>query len=82
MIWAPGGSQRPYSSPKSMGSKSERTHWIRKMASTVAPSHAEELDLYTLANNVPFDDRVNHEADVFDLSLPLMKTVSKTTAVI
>lgn len=77
VIWAPGGSQRPYSSPKSMGSKSERTHWIRKMASTVAPSHAEELDLYTLANNVPFDDRVNHEADVFDLSLPLMKTYLK-----
>lgn len=77
VIWAPGGSQRPYSSPKSMGSKSERTHWIRKMASTVAPSHAEELDLYTLANNVSFDDRVNHEADVFDLSLPLMKTYLK-----
>lgn len=77
VIWAPGGSQRPYSSPKSMGSRSERTHWIRKMASTVAPSHAEELDLYTLANNVPFDDRVNHEADVFDLSLPLMKTYLK-----
>ena len=37
VIWAPGGSQCPYSSPKSMGSKSERTHWIRKMASTVAP---------------------------------------------
>lgn len=77
VIWAPGGSQRPYSSPKSMGSRSGRTHWIRKMASTVAPSHTEELDLYALANNVPFDDRVNHEADVFDLSLPLMKTYLK-----
>ncbi len=38
VIWAPGGSQRPYSSPKSMGSKTERVHWIRKMASTIAPS--------------------------------------------
>ena len=26
---------------------------------------------------MPFDDRVNHEADVFDLSLPLMKTYLK-----
>ena len=77
VVWVPGGSQRPYSSPKSMSSRSGRIHWIRKMASTVAPSHAEELDLYTLANNVPFDDRVNHEADVFDLSLPLMKTYSR-----
>lgn len=74
VIWSPGGSQRPYSSPKSMGSKTERVHWIRKMASTIAPSHEEELDLYNLANNVPFDDRVNHEAEISDLSLPLIKT--------
>lgn len=74
VIWSPGGSQRPYSSPKSMGSKTERVHWIRKMASTIAPSHEEQLDLYNLANNVPFDDRVNHEAEISDLSLPLIKT--------
>lgn len=77
VIWAPGGSQRPYSSPKSMGSKTERVHWIRKMASTIAPSHEEEIDLYNLANNVPFDDRINHEADISDLSLPLIKTYLK-----
>lgn len=77
VIWAPGGSQRPYSSPKSMGSKTERVHWIRKVASTIAPSHEEEIDLYNLANNVPFDDRINHEADISDLSLPLIKTYLK-----
>ena len=77
MIWAPGGSQRPYSSPKSMGAKSERVHWIRKMASTVAPSQEEDRELYNLANNVPFDDRVNHSADVSDLNLPLIKAYLK-----
>lgn len=77
VIWAPGGSQRPYSSPKSMGSKTERVHWIRKVASTIAPSHEEEIDLYNLANNVPFDDRINHETDISDLSLPLIKTYLK-----
>ena len=30
VVWAPGGSVRPYSSPKSMGKKSERIYWIRK----------------------------------------------------
>lgn len=51
VVWAPGGSVRPYSSPKSMGKKSERIYWIRKMASTLAPSEAERRDLYSLANN-------------------------------
>ena len=75
MIWCPGGSQRPYSSPKSMGrnKKSEHVHWIRKMASTVGPSHEEERELYNLANNVPFDDRICHAAEVSDLSAPLIK---------
>ncbi len=73
VIWAPGGSQRPYSSPKSMGKKSERILWIRKMSSTIQPSHEEERELYNLANNVPFDDRVNHGAEVSDLNLSLIK---------
>lgn len=73
VIWAPGGSTRPYSSPKSMGKPSERIHWIRKMASTIAPSESEKRDLYNLANNVPFDDRINHEAEVDDLNLTLIK---------
>ena len=73
VVWAPGGSVRPYSSPKSMGKKSERIYWIRKMASTLAPSEAERRDLYSLANNIPFDDRVNHDAEVDDLSITLIK---------
>lgn len=73
-IWAPGGSQRPYSSPKTMGKKaSERVYWIRKMASTISPTEAQKRDLYDLANNIPFDDRVNHEADISDLNLSLIK---------
>ena len=71
----PRGSQRPYSSPKSVGKdkKGERVRWIRKMASTVEPSHEEERELYNLANNVPFDDRICHAAEVSDLSMPLIK---------
>lgn len=73
VVWAPGGSVRPYSSPKSMGKKSERIYWIRKMASTLSPSEAERRDLYNLANNVPFDDRVHHGAEVDDLNITLIK---------
>lgn len=78
VVWAPGGSVRPYSSPKVVtGGKSERVYWIRKMASTIAPSEEEKRELYNLANNVPFDDRVNHSAELSDLSVPLIKSYLK-----
>ena len=78
VIWAPGGSVRPYSSPKSIGKQaSERIYWIRKMASTIAPTEEEKRDLYQLSNNVPFDDRINHEAELSDLNLPLIQSYLK-----
>jgi len=78
VIWAPGGIIRPYSSPKSMAKDDkERIYWIRKMASTIAPTEEEKRDLYTLANNVPFDDRINHEADITDLNITLIQSYLK-----
>lgn len=74
IAWAPGGSNRPYSSPKNMAKDcKERINWIRKMASTIMPSDEELRDLYTLANNVPFDDRVNHQAELNDLNITLIQ---------
>ena len=51
--------------------------FIRKMASTIAPSEAEKRDLYNLANNIPFDDRVNHEAELADLNITLIQSYLK-----
>jgi ATP-dependent DNA helicase RecG len=73
VLWCPGGSTRPYSSPRTMGAKSERVQWIRHMASTVAPSAEETRELYELSNNVPFDDRVNYEASLSDLNITLIE---------
>lgn len=36
---------------------------------TVEPSDDEEKDLFNLANRVPFDDRVNHQAELAALIL-------------
>lgn len=74
VLWCPGGSVRPYSCPRSMakGDK-ERVCYIRKLASTIEPSNEELRDLYTLANNVPFDDRPNHAAVLEDLNPTLIK---------
>ena len=80
VIWAPGGNLRPYSSPRTMARDSkERIYYIRKMSSTIAPSESEKRDLYSLANNIPFDDRVNHEAELADLNITLIQSYLKET---
>ena len=74
VVWAPGGSNRPYSSPRNMAKDcKEKVCWIRKMASTIQPSEEELRDLYSLANNVPFDDRVNHQGELNDLNITLIQ---------
>ncbi len=84
VIWCPGGAVRPYRSPtafiydkgKAKHSK-EDTYWIRKMSSTIAPSTEELNDLFSLANRTPFDDRINHKAELSDLNYTLIKAYLK-----
>lgn len=72
------GDSRPYSSPKTMAKDNkERIHYIRKMSSTVEPSNDEEKDLFNLANRIPFDDRVNHQAEMSDLNITLIQNYLK-----
>lgn len=54
-----------------------RAYYIRRMSSTIVPSEAEKRDLYNLANNIPFDDRVNHEAELADLNMALIQSYLK-----
>lgn len=78
VLWCPGGDNRPYSSPKTMAKDNkERIHYIRKASSTIEPSDEEEKDLFNLANRIPFDDRVNHQADISDLNIVLIQNYLK-----
>lgn len=78
VIWCPGGDNRPYSSPKTMEKNNkERIHYIRKASNSVEPSDDEEKDLFNLANRVPFDDRVNHQAELSDLNITLVQNYLK-----
>ncbi len=78
VLWCPGGDNRPYSSPKTMGKDNkERIHYIRKMSNTVEPSDDEVKDLFNLANRIPFDDRVNHQAEISDLNITLIQSYLK-----
>lgn len=78
VIWCPGGETRPYSSPKTMEKNNkERVHYIRKSSNSVEPTDDEEKDLFNLANRVPFDDRVNHKAEMSDLNITLIQNYLK-----
>lgn len=78
MIWCPGGETRPYSSPKTMDKDNkERIHYIRKSSNSVEPTDDEEKDLFNLANRVPFDDCVNHKAEMSDLNITLIQNYVK-----
>jgi predicted HTH transcriptional regulator len=78
VVWAPGGNSRPYSAPRSMAKDNrQRAYYIRKLSSTVAPSEDELRDLFTLSNNIPFDDRVNHVAELTDLNITLIQSYLK-----
>lgn len=73
-IWVPGGYDRPYNAPKSLGKdKSQRLRYVRRFSNTVQSSPADERELMELAARVPYDDRVNHGATMDDLDRALME---------
>ncbi|MCC3152600.1 putative DNA binding domain-containing protein [Hymenobacter sp. BT770] len=76
IIWIPGGQTRPYKAPLSIGkdSKSQKVYWVRHFANTVqVRTEADEQRLLELAAKVPFDDRINHQANISDLSPALIR---------
>ena len=75
VIWCPGGYGRPYSSPKTMDKDNrEKVCYIRKGSITAEPTDDELKELYTLSNRTPYDDQVNHKAELSDLNITLIKS--------
>ena len=78
VIWVPGGDERPYKCPIKIYTekgqlKSNKAYYIRKMSNTIRANTHEERELIALARNVPFDDRINQEAAIGDMSLALVR---------
>ena len=74
LVWCPGGYERPYQCPKKPSAKnSEKIYYIRKMASTIEATELDVKELVALAHNIPFDDRINHKAELKDLKYPLLR---------
>jgi ATP-dependent DNA helicase RecG len=78
VIYVPGGDNRPYRAPKTLGSKkSEKVFWVRKGSTTVVADDQDRQKLFELANKIPFDDRINPQASINELSLSLMQSFLK-----
>lgn len=74
LVWCPGGYERPYQCPKKPSMKnSGKIYYIRKMASTIEATDLDVKELIALSHNIPFDDRINHKADIKDLKYPLVR---------
>ena len=74
VLWIPGGSNRPYEVPEDITvKKKEYFYYIRKYANSVKANKQEREELIGLANQVPFDDRANTEANLDDISFTLLR---------
>lgn len=77
VLWIPGGESRPYKCPVNFPTdkavkKGEKAYYIRKLANSVRANQAEEKELFLLAGNVPFDDRINMRAQIADMRPSLL----------
>lgn len=81
VIWAFASDMRPHKARVKLGGKSvskDSAYYIRKFASTTVASQAQEIELLETASRTPFDDRVNHDAELIDLDPVLIKRHLKT----
>ena len=74
LIWVNAGSNRPYEVPRDVTASTKDYHYyIRRFSSTVQANVEEKKELISLTANIPFDDRVNHKASLYDISINLIQ---------
>jgi ATP-dependent DNA helicase RecG len=73
IIWVPGGNDRPYKAPTTLGKKGQKRYFIRHGSVSKIAGQVEEKQLLSLSETIPFDDRINYNADLPDLSPLLVK---------
>jgi len=74
VLWVVGGENRPYKAKKALSEKN--TNWgyyIRKHSSTVCANTADEQELISLAQKIPFDDRFCQQATLTDFAPHLIR---------
>ena len=74
IIWVPGGDDRPYKAPTTLGGKGQKRLFIRHGSVSKIANPVEEKQLLSLSETIPFDDRINYHAKLSDLSPLLVKS--------
>lgn len=78
VIWVPAGSNRPYEVPREVGAKDkEYAYYIRQYSSSVMANREQKQELINLTANIPYDDRVNHQADIDDIDFLKVRSFLK-----
>jgi ATP-dependent DNA helicase RecG len=73
IIWVPGGTDRPYKAPTTLGEKGQKRLFVRHGSVSKIANPIEEKQLLSLSETIPFDDRINYHAELSDLSPLLVK---------
>ena len=73
LIWCPGGQTRPYQAPETLGKNTAHTYFIRRNSTTVKAQTKDIQRLHEMTNQVPFDDRICHQAELKDLQIGIIK---------
>ncbi|MGJ8743822.1 RNA-binding domain-containing protein [Polaribacter sp.] len=74
VIWVPAGSNRPYKIADDVNAKHKTLNYrIRFNSNSIIPNPEQEAELLQLTAKIPFDDRVNTNASVSDMSFSLMR---------
>jgi ATP-dependent DNA helicase RecG len=80
VVWVPAGSNRPYQVPDDVLSKTKVYNYrIRQYSSSIVPNDDQKLELIELTAKIPYDDRVNSQASINDLSKSLMREHLEST---
>ena len=77
IIWVPGGNTRPYKAPTTLGERGQKRYYIRHGSISKIANIMEEKQLISQSEKIPFDDRLNYQAKLSDLSPLLIKTFLK-----
>ncbi|MBT3801886.1 MAG: transcriptional regulator, partial [Bacteroidetes bacterium] len=70
-LWCPAGDNRPYSAPTTLGARAQKQQYVRIGSRSIIAQGENHRKLQELAARIPFDDRVNNQANIqnFDLGL-------------
>ena len=72
VIWVPGGDNRPYKAPRTLGDRSQKYYFIRRASTSAIANLVEEKRLLELAARIPFDDRISHFGSLKDIDPTLI----------